>query len=121
MSINIGPGSLLAAALLAGQLASVAAAWPRRQGDGNRISLQNQAGLTIIRPLSGIDAFSEATLRSTFELDCESVRLLFFVAHSVDPIVPLIRKLIAEYPEADADTDWQRANAPHLRVVDRVA
>jgi ceramide glucosyltransferase len=57
---------------------------------------------TIVRPVCGLDADAETTLRSTFHLDYPRYEILFCVASPNDPIVPLVKSLIAQYPQADA-------------------
>ncbi len=58
--------------------------------------------VTIIRPVCGLDPFDELTLRSTFTLNHPGVELLFCSARERDAAVPLVRKLISEYPHVDA-------------------
>ncbi len=58
--------------------------------------------ITIIRPVCGLDNFVEATLRSTFTLDYPRYEILFCAASARDPVVALVRRLIAEYPHIDA-------------------
>jgi len=60
------------------------------------------ADVTIIRPVCGIENFIEATLKSTFQLDHPQYKVLFCVASSFDPVIPLIRRLIAEHPHIPA-------------------
>jgi len=59
-------------------------------------------GVSILRPLCGIDNFSEATLRSTFHLDHRRYEILFCVADAADSIVPIARRLIETHPEIPA-------------------
>lgn len=58
--------------------------------------------VTIIRPVCGVDPFEEATLRSTFDLSYPRVEVLFCCAREQDPVVPLIRSLIAANPTVPA-------------------
>jgi ceramide glucosyltransferase len=58
--------------------------------------------ITIIRPVCGVDNFVEATLRSTFTLDYPRYEILFCVASVRDPVVALVRSLIAEHPHVSA-------------------
>ena len=58
--------------------------------------------VTIIRPVCGLDPFDELTLRSTFTLDHPGLEILFCSARERDAAVPLVRKLIADYPHVDA-------------------
>jgi ceramide glucosyltransferase len=54
--------------------------------------------VSIVRPVCGLETFSELTLRSTFELDYPDYEVLFCVQKKNDPIIPLLEKLVAEQP-----------------------
>lgn len=58
--------------------------------------------VTIVRPVCGLDPFDELTLRSTFRLQHPGTELIFCSARERDAAVPLVRRLIAEHPHADA-------------------
>ena len=58
----------------------------------------NPPPVSIVRPVCGIERFSEETLRAGFELDYPHYELVFCVARGTDPIVPLVQRLMAEYP-----------------------
>jgi ceramide glucosyltransferase len=58
--------------------------------------------VSLVRPLCGIDNYAAATLRSTFELDYSRCEILFCVADASDPVLPLIKGLIAAHPTVDA-------------------
>jgi ceramide glucosyltransferase len=58
--------------------------------------------VTIIRPVCGIEACEEATLRSTFDLDYPSYEVLLCCASADDPVVPVVERLISEYPHVPA-------------------
>jgi ceramide glucosyltransferase len=58
--------------------------------------------VTIVRPVCGIDNFARETLGSTFGLDYPNYEILFCVARDDDPVVGLVRELIAVHPEARA-------------------
>lgn len=58
--------------------------------------------ISLVRPVCGLDNFVEPTLRSGFELDYPNYELLFCVANARDPVVPTVRRLIAEYPQVRA-------------------
>jgi ceramide glucosyltransferase len=57
---------------------------------------------TIIRPVCGVDAYEELTLRSTFKLDYPRYEILFCCASADDPVAALVQRLIAEHPEVRA-------------------
>jgi ceramide glucosyltransferase len=58
--------------------------------------------VTVIRPVCGLDAYEEQTLRSTFKLDYPRYEVLLCCASADDPVVPLAERLIAEHPEVKA-------------------
>jgi ceramide glucosyltransferase len=60
------------------------------------------APVSLIRPVCGIENFVEETLGSAFDLDYPSYEILFCVASTQDPIVPLVRRLMAAHPEVPA-------------------
>lgn len=54
--------------------------------------------VSVIRPVCGLDRYDEETLRSTFMLDWPDYEILFCAAREEDVAVPLVRRLIAEFP-----------------------
>jgi ceramide glucosyltransferase len=58
--------------------------------------------VTIVRPVCGLDNFVEETLRTSFELAYPAFELIFCVASARDPVVPVVRKLIAAHPGVPA-------------------
>lgn len=59
-------------------------------------------GVSIVRPLCGLDNFCQETLESTFGLEYPSYEIIFCVARLNDPVIPLVQHLIAKYPEKPA-------------------
>jgi ceramide glucosyltransferase len=59
-------------------------------------------GVSILRPVCGIENFSEETLRSVFHLAYPRYEVLFCVASASDPVVPLVQRLIDSYPKIPA-------------------
>ena len=59
-------------------------------------------GVTLVRPVCGLDNFLEETLLSSFRLDYPRYELIFCVATAKDPAVPIVRRLIATYPSVRA-------------------
>jgi ceramide glucosyltransferase len=64
--------------------------------------LREAPPVTIVRPVCGLDNFIEETLRTSFELDYPAFELIFCVASPRDPVVPVVRDLIAAYPGVQA-------------------
>jgi ceramide glucosyltransferase len=58
--------------------------------------------VSILRPVRGVDPYDELTLKSGFELAYERYELIFCCDDADDPVVPLIRGLIARHPGVDA-------------------
>lgn len=59
----------------------------------------NDAALvTIVRPVCGVDNFARETLGSSFGLDYPNYEVIFCVARGDDPVVALVRELIAAHP-----------------------
>ncbi len=58
--------------------------------------------ITLIRPVCGLDPKDHATLGSSFLQDYPDFEVLFSVADEADPVVPLVRELIAAHPQIDA-------------------
>jgi ceramide glucosyltransferase len=59
----------------------------------------NPAGVTILRPVCGIENHIEATLGSAFRQTYPRYEILFCVASARDPIIPLVRRLMAAHSE----------------------
>ncbi len=58
--------------------------------------------VTIVRPLCGVDNFVEDTLRSSFALDYPDYEIIFCIALERDPVVPIVRALMAAHPHVRA-------------------
>ena len=59
-------------------------------------------GVSIVRPLCGIENFSEPTLASAFDLTHPHYEILFCVAQANDPVIPVVRCLIDSHPDVPA-------------------
>jgi ceramide glucosyltransferase len=58
--------------------------------------------VSIVRPLRGLETFSEETLSATFHLDYPDYEILFCVQCANDPIIPLVERLVAAHPASKA-------------------
>ncbi len=58
--------------------------------------------VSILRPVCGIENFIEETLRSTFHLDHPNYEVVFCAADPDDPVIPIVRALIAAHPHVEA-------------------
>lgn len=62
----------------------------------------NAPWVSVIRPVRGLETFSEETLGATFDLDYPRYEVIFCVQSPSDPIIPLVERLIAAHPEREA-------------------
>ena len=103
MPSSILPVTFLAFATFGLTLLAVAlAAWRLGRKPSPFICAHRSQPVTIVRPLCGIERFSEATLRSGFRIDHPDYELVFCVASSGDPVIPLVSRLIERYPHVPA-------------------
>src|SRR3954470_14332995 len=58
--------------------------------------------VTIYKPLKGVDEGLEDNLRSFFSLDYPTFQLLFCVADADDPAIAVVTRLLAEFPQQEA-------------------
>ncbi len=92
----------LGAALALVQIGSIAVAARRLGRTHGRSRFPAGAPISLIRPLRGVEAFSEEMLTRSFTLDYPAYELIFCVADPADPIVPLVKRLIAGHPGVPA-------------------
>lgn len=74
------------------------AAWRYRR-HGPMPAPSDAPPVSVVRPLSGLEPFSEETLRAGFRLDYPRYELVFCAQREDDPVLPLVRRLMAEHPE----------------------
>ncbi len=58
--------------------------------------------VSLIRPVCGVENYVVETLRSAFGLDYPNYEIIFCVASGSDPIIPIVRRLIADFPHVPA-------------------
>lgn len=59
-------------------------------------------GVTLIKPLKGIETSMEENLRCCFNQKHELFEIIFCVADKDDEAIPIVQKLMAQYPHVDA-------------------
>src|SRR2546421_4341738 len=90
----------IAAAL---HLASIAAVVRRmRRPEADDAGGETLEGISIVRPVCGLENFTEETLLSGFRLEYPDYEILFCVAQPSDPVIPLVRRLIELHPHVPA-------------------
>lgn len=97
--ITVAAVVCVAAAVL--QMLSVLLVWRRlrRPAPGWR---GDWPEICVLRPVCGLDPFDEETLGSSFGLDYPQYEVIFCVAAPDDPIVAVVKRLIAAHPETRA-------------------
>src|SRR5262245_56718429 len=60
------------------------------------------AGVSLVRPVCGMENHIEETLRSAFHLDYPRYEIIFCAASANDAAAPLVRRLIAAHPHVPA-------------------
>lgn len=65
-------------------------------------SAANLPPVSILRPVRGLDPYDELTLRSSFTLAYAHYELILCCEDGDDPIIPVIRRLMAEHPRVEA-------------------
>jgi ceramide glucosyltransferase len=99
MTISIWIAALLCFAATTIHLASILIAARRcRRGRSRMAAAHGDVGVSLVRPLCGLDNCVEDTLRSAFRLDHPRYEIIHCVAVAGDPVVPLVKRLIAEHP-----------------------
>ncbi|KQT90298.1 ceramide glucosyltransferase [Methylobacterium sp. Leaf466] len=88
----------LCALLTLVNLVSLAMAARRLGRSDGRSTFPVGAPVSLVRPVCGIEAFSEEMLTRGFKLDYPDYELIFCVADADDPIVPLLHRLMAAHP-----------------------
>lgn len=57
------------------------------------------AGVSILRPLKGLDHNLYENLESTFKQDYSNYEIIFSVAHETDQALHVVNALVAKYPQ----------------------
>jgi ceramide glucosyltransferase len=103
MTIAIWAAGAFSLTATAVQLASITIAISRcrKAGRGLRAP-RHLPHVSLVRPVCGIENHGEDTLRSAFQLDYPCYEIVFCAATAGDPVVPLVRRLIAAHPHIPA-------------------
>ncbi len=64
----------------------------------SRPAVASKPGITVLKPLCGMDSGLRQNLESFFRLSYPSYELIFSVAHSNDPAIKVVEHLQREYP-----------------------
>ena len=98
-NVNLLLGLVAIVAVASTLLSMVSLLWVTRR---RRKLADHTPPVTIFKPLKGLDEELEENLRSFFQLDYPTYQLLFCVADADDPAIAVVQKLLAEFPDHDA-------------------
>jgi ceramide glucosyltransferase len=92
-------GAALLCLFLAANIASIGIAVARMKRRAGNPAGGDAPPVSIVRPLCGLEPYLEATLQSGFDLDYPDYELIFCVADARDPVLPLVRRVMAANPQ----------------------
>jgi len=90
---------LAVACLLFHGLTLALVAWRSRWQPQSQVKNWQEEFVTILRPVSGLENNLERTLTSAFMLEHKRIEIIFCVGRDDDPVVPLVKKIMACYPQ----------------------
>lgn len=103
MVLNTAVTATIGSILITLQFSSLVIAWWRMRSGVLRDEVHETSEfIVLVRPLCGHNAFEEETMRSSFYQDYPAYEIVFCVASRFDPVIPLVEKLIAEFPDKPA-------------------
>src|SRR5262249_54194971 len=103
MMIPIWAAGIFCILATAIQLASTIIAIVRcRSPRGLRRAERHAPGVSLVRPVCGLENHVEGTLGSAFPLDYPRYEIVFCVASAQDPVLPVVKRLMAEHPGVPA-------------------
>ncbi|GES93055.1 glycosyltransferase family 21 protein [Rhizophagus clarus] len=73
-----------------------------KKSNSSQLSSDKVPGVTIIRPLKGVDCNLYENLVSSFRQDYPNFEIIFSVASENDPAVKVVKNLMKRYPKVDA-------------------
>ncbi|PBL01167.1 hypothetical protein ARMGADRAFT_1058993 [Armillaria gallica] len=88
-----------------GLLGCLAARRRYKQRPRSRLATESPGsvpGVSILRPLKGLDTNLYENLESSFTQEYPNFEILLSVAHEDDQALPVVRELMAKYPHVDA-------------------
>jgi ceramide glucosyltransferase len=102
MDLLLSAATIGLAVTSASHVASIALALRRVASGRRRPGPRPPAGVSILRPVCGLEHRIEATLASSFQIDHPAYEVIFCVAAADDPVVPIVQRLLREHPTVPA-------------------
>ncbi len=94
---------ILLAGALGYQLLAMVCLWRFFSRSGSGLSSAARPGVTVFKPVKGLEAVSRDCLESFLRQDYPSYQVIFGVAEAQDPILPLLRELQQSYPQRQVE------------------
>lgn len=94
--------AVIASALIAFHVCSILIAGWRLSGEDKPIFSRGKPPVSIVIPLRGIETFTSLTLARAFQISWPDYEVLFCVADSGDPVIPIVKQLIHQNPHIGA-------------------
>src|SRR5262252_6860512 len=102
LTLTIVAGSICPTTVLVLVSSALAAGLRMRPGHIRVPVPQCAPAVSLIRPVCGLENFSEQTLGSAFWLDYPNYELIFCAEQGTDAIVPVVNRLIGAHPDVRA-------------------
>jgi len=103
MSIEVLLAIAFVAVLVAIQLVSTAIAIVRCRPGARPAAVNGpKPGISLVRPLCGLEPFSADTLEASFNIDWPEYEVLFCVADADDPIISMTQAAMVRHPHVPA-------------------
>ena len=75
---------------------------PRPRSPSSSAPPESVPGVSILRPLKGLDANLFENLESTFRQEYPNFEIIFSVANEYDQALPVVQALLEKYPNSNA-------------------
>ena len=102
MDLLLSAATIGLAVTSASHVASIALALRRVASGRRRPGPLPPAGVSILRPVCGLEHRIEATLASSFQIAHPGYEVIFCAAAADDPVVAIVQRLIREHPQVPA-------------------
>lgn len=86
----------------AAQLVTTVTPAIRLRAKPRRLTLPTLPRVSLVRPVRGVENKIEQCIETSFRLDYPNLEVIFCVDEESDPIVPIVRRLIAKHPHVGA-------------------
>jgi ceramide glucosyltransferase len=93
---------MLAMTTMLCHLLTIGLCWLRDLRNPDPAGMLGEPGVTLLRPVCGLDSFAAETIASSFTQDYREYEVIFCVQSPSDVSIPLLQSLVAAYPAVKA-------------------